>query len=217
MLSVTDNTVITTHFESLPVIPQGSAIPNLMCRIEKKFHLPFKKTPDINHQLRRQRQATNETRTNDSRMNRRRQDLRISACEFNRHQQSSGLTLPVTHQRSAKTCILLRFDILEIHARFGREDVSQRRHNHNADIGIRQLCGFKQHGEEKLDEKSVGEIVDSELHFVAILRQCWRRGHDAGTADEDVETWRGELLECGFDGVEGGVVHFYEDDIGTWD
>lgn len=82
---------------------------------------------------------------------------------------------------------------------------------------MRQVRGCEEQGEEQLDEQGVREVVDSELHFVAVVGQGGRRGHDAGAADEHVETGRGELRKGRFDGGEGGEVRFDEDDVRVWD
>ena len=59
----------------------------------------------------------------------------------------------------------------------------------------------------------MSEIIDTELHLVAIFGQCWWGGHDAGITDQDVKASRGEGFVSHFDGVEGGQVDFDKGDV----
>jgi hypothetical protein len=56
------------------------------------------------------------------------------------------------------------------------------------DVPRRLSGGSEERRQKKLNKDGMAEMVDSELHIVAICGEVWRNGTDRGVADEKIET-----------------------------
>lgn len=66
--------------------------------------------------------------------------------------------------------------------------------NNDPDITWRHSSGSEEGRQEKLDQKSVAEVVDAKMLLVAFFGQAGRHHEDTRVADEDIKT-RGEQSE----------------------
>lgn len=122
-----------------------------------------------------------------TRMQRDKGDGRVAAGKLGGVLHVGELALAVAGPLRARAEVLGRLEAVELHAAWERVEEAEGGEEEDASLAGWTVCCLLEGREEKLEEEGVGDVVDAELVFVALLGQGGLGGHDASVTDEDIE------------------------------